>query len=88
MKVVIEIEHGRYGLPQIAPQPGARLRAVAHGRQVHISGNREGLLLLARSAVALAELEQSPEHAGFHIHLDDLYALNADGSELMLYRDE
>jgi hypothetical protein len=46
------------------------------------------LLLLARSAIALANLEQRPEHLGYHVHLDDLYGLNADGSEIALYRQE
>jgi hypothetical protein len=32
MKVEIVIEYGGSGLPVIAPEPGARLSAVAHGR--------------------------------------------------------
>jgi len=45
---------------------------------LELTGNRAGLLLLAKAALGMAE---TIRENGFHIHLDDLYGVNAGGKK-------
>jgi hypothetical protein len=83
----IEVRVGQYGLPYVEPIEGAKLSVRQHGQQFTIVGNAEGLLFLARNLVALATMRAVPGSEGYHIHLDDLYALNEDGVELILRKE-
>jgi len=49
------------------------------------TGNRAGLLLLAKAALGMAETARVD---GFHIHLDDLYDINAEGKTILIQREE
>ena len=86
-KYIIDLLYGKHGLPYVKPEPGARLLADQDGRTFTIRGNAEGLLLLARSLVALAEMKTTPENEGYHIHLDELFDINSEGIEFILRRD-
>ena len=48
-------------------------------------GNQAGLLLLAKAALGMAETIRED---GFHIHLDDLYGINAEGKSILIRREE
>ena len=88
MKITLDVEYGSHGLPILQAEAGARLTAQKHDNVFTIKGNEQGLLFLARSLVSLAKLQASPDHEGYHIHLDDLYALNDDKIEFILAKED
>ena len=51
------------------------------GNELELTGNRAGLLLLAKAALGMAETIRED---GFHIHLDDLYDINAEGKSILI----
>ena len=52
---------------------------------MELTGNRAGLLLLAKAALGMAETVRED---GFHIHLDDLYSINAEGKSILIRKEE
>ena len=62
-------------LPIFPVEPEAHLSFTTHtdGNELELTGNRAGLLLLAKATLGMAETLRG---AGFHIHLDDLYGIN------------
>src|SRR5699024_1772674 len=62
-------------LPILPVEPEAQLSFTIHadGNELELTGNRAGLLLLAKAALGMAETLRGD---GFHIHLDDLYSIN------------
>ena len=58
-------------LPILPVEPEAHLSFTIHanGNELELTGNRAGLLLLAKAALGMAETVRED---GFHIHLDDL----------------
>ena len=60
-------------LPILPLEPKAHLSFATHddGNELELTGNRAGLLLLAKAALGMAETLRGD---GFHIHLDDLYS--------------
>ena len=64
-------------LPILPVEPEAHLSFATHadGNELELTGNRAGLLLLAKAALGMAETIRED---GFHIHLDDLYGINAE----------
>ncbi|WP_437716990.1 hypothetical protein WMF45_11605 [Sorangium sp. So ce448] len=85
---VVRIEYNESGLPVLIPTPGCRLTAAKHGNSFTIKGNREGLLLLARSLIGLAQMPENEANRGYHIHLDDLYEINDQGVDVLVALDE
>lgn len=73
-------------IPIIPPRPDAHLTFAIHndGNELELTGNRAGLLLLAKAALGMAETLRED---GFHIHLDDLYALNAEGKTIIIRKE-
>ena len=65
-------------LPILPVEPEAHLSFTTHadGNELELTGNRAGLLLLAKAALGMAETLRGD---GFHIHLDDLYSINSEG---------
>ena len=61
-------------LPILPVEPEAHLSFTTHadGNELELTGNRAGLLLLAKAALGMAETLRGD---GFHIHLDDLYRM-------------
>ena len=61
-------------LPILPVEPEAHLSFTTHadGNELELTGNRAGLLLLAKAALGMAETIRED---GFHIHLDDLYGI-------------
>ena len=57
----------------------------ADGNELELTGNRAGLLLLAKAALGMAETIRED---GFHIHLDDLYGINAEGKSILIRKEE
>ena len=57
----------------------------ADGNELELTGNRAGLLLLAKAALGMAETIRED---GFHIHLDDLYGINAVGKSILIRKEE
>lgn len=68
-------------------EPEAYLSFTTHadGNELELTGNRAGLLLLAKAALGMAETARVD---GFHIHLDDLYDINAEGKTILIQREE
>lgn len=85
---VIEVKYGKYGVPYIEPIQNACLIVENKEKTYTIRGNAEGLMLLAKALVALARHSLNSATDGYHIHLDDLYELNDENIEIILYRDE
>ena len=74
-------------LPILPVEPGAHLSFTTHadGNELELTGNRTGLLLLAKAALGMAETVRED---GFHIHLDDLYGINAEGKSILIRKEE
>jgi len=74
-KANIEIEYNEKGFPIIERFGTPNLSFnLENPNELHIEGNQDGLLLLAKALLGMAEYENSDD--GFHIHLDDLYKIN------------
>lgn len=73
-KANIGIEYNENGLPIIERlgKPNFSFKLVSPN-ELHIEGNQDGLLLLAKALLGMAEYENSD---GYHVHLDDLYKIN------------
>ncbi|MFQ9250941.1 MAG: hypothetical protein ACLR29_06975 [Faecalibacterium prausnitzii] len=74
-------------LPILPVEPEAHLSFTTHadGNELELTGNRAGLLLLAKAALGMAETIRED---GFHIHLDDLYGINAEGKSILIRKEE
>lgn len=74
-------------LPILPVEQDAHLTFAIHadGDELELTGNRAGLLLLAKAALGMAETLRED---GFHIHLDDLYGINAEGKTILIRREE
>ena len=74
-------------LPILPVEPEAHLSFATHddGNELELTGNRAGLLLLAKAALGMAETVRED---GFHIHLDDLYSINAEGKSILIRKEE
>ena len=64
-------------LPILPVEPEAHLSFTTHadGNEMELTENRAVLLLLAKAAIGMAETIRED---GVHIHLDDLYCINAE----------
>ena len=69
------------GLQLVHPCAGTEGGTVRNLSRIHISG----LLLLAKAALGMAETIRED---GFHIHLDDLYSINAEGKSILIRKEE
>lgn len=74
-------------LPILPMEPEAYLSFTTHadGNELELTGNRAGLLLLAKAALRMAETIRED---GFHIHLDDLYGINAEGKSILIRKED
>ena len=74
-------------LPILPAEPGAHLTFTIHdsSNELELTGNRAGLLLLAKAVLGMAETIRED---GFHIHLDDLYGINAEGKSILIRKEE
>ena len=74
-------------LPILPVEPEAPLSFTTHadGNELELTGNRAGLLLLAKAALGMAETVRED---GFHIHLDDLYSSNSEGKSILIRKEE
>ena len=72
-------------LPILPVEPEAHLSFNIHadGNILELTGNRAGLLLLAKAALA-----ETVREDGFHIHLDDLYDINSEGKSILIRKEE
>lgn len=73
-KANIEIEYNEMGFPIIERSGKPNLSFnLENPNELYIEGNKDGLLLLAKALLGVAEYENSD---GYHVHLDDLYKIN------------
>ena len=74
-------------LPILPVEPEAHLSFTTHanGNELELTGNRAGLLLLAKAALGMAETIRED---GFHIHLDDLYSINSEEKSILIRKEE
>ena len=74
-------------LPILPVEPEVHLFFTIHanGNELELTGNRAGLLLLAKAALGMAETIRED---GYHIHLDDLYDINAGGKSILIRKEE
>ena len=78
-------------LPILPVEPEAHLSFITHadGNELELTGNRAGLLLLAKAALGIAEtLREDGFHIHLHIHLDDLYSINSEGKSILIRKEE
>lgn len=83
----LTIQWNNEHLPVLPVDPGAYLTLSIHdsGNALELTGNRAGLLLLAKAALGMAETLRGD---GFHIHLDDLYDINSEGKSILIRKEE
>lgn len=82
----IEIEYNENGFPIIERLGKPNLSFnLGMSNTLHIEGNRDGLLLLAKALLGMAEYENSD---GYHIHLDDLYKINNADKTFIISKSE
>ena len=75
-KVKIEIEYNANGLPILERLGNPYLSfRLGNPNELYIEGNQDGLLLLAKALLGMAEYENND---GYHIHLDRLYDINEE----------
>ena len=75
-KVKIEIEYNANGLPILERLGNPYLSfRLGNPNELYIEGNQDGLLLLAKALLGMAEYENND---GYHIHLDGLYDINEE----------
>ena len=69
-------------LPILPVEPEAHLSFTTHadGNELELTGNRAGLLLLAKAALGMAETLRGD---GFH-----LYGINAEGKSILIRKEE
>ena len=74
-------------LPILPVESEAHLSFNIHadGNILELTGNRAGLLLLAKAALGMAETVRED---GFHIHLDDLYDINSEGKSILIRKEK
>lgn len=74
-------------LPILQVESAANLtfRTFGDGNELVLTGNKEGLLLLAKVALGMAETHRRD---GFHIHLDNLYDINDEGKCILIRKEE
>lgn len=84
-KYSVNISYSDTGLP-IIEQREAKLTATTEGKRVKLIGDKEGLLLLAQALIGMAHFLPDEEQAGFHLHIDDLYQINEDGVDFVVYK--
>lgn len=70
-KAKIEIDYNEYGFPILERlgNPNISFR-LEDSNELIIEGNKDGLRLLAKALLGMAEYENND---GYHIHLDRLY---------------
>lgn len=74
-KAKIDIEYNENGFPVLERNGNPNLSfSLVSPNELYIEGNQDGLLLLAKALLGMAEYENSD---GYHIHIDELYN-NAD----------
>ena len=83
----LTIQRNDEQLPILPVEPEAHLSFTTHadGNELELTGNRAGLLLLAKTALGMAETVRED---GFHIHLDDLYDINSEGKRILIRKEE
>lgn len=82
----IEIEYNENGFPIIERLGMPNLSFnLGKSNTLHIEGNQDGLLLLAKALLGMAEYENSD---GYHIHLDDLYKINNADKTFIISKSE
>ena len=83
----LTIQWNNEQLPVLPVDPGAYLTFSIHnsGNALELTGNRAGLLLLAKAALGMAETARED---GFHIHLDDLYSINAEEKSILIRKED
>ena len=75
-KVKIEIEYNANGLPILERLGNPYLSfRLGNPNELYIEGNQDGLLLLAKALLGMAEYENND---GYHINLDRLYDINEE----------
>lgn len=83
----LTIQLNKEQIPILLAEPDTYLTFTIHksGNELELTGNRAGLLLLAKSALGMAETLCEDR---FHIRLDDLHAINAEVKTIIIRKDE
>lgn len=84
----ITVTYNTEGIPYIGIKSDCDLsfHVSPTGHEVEIVGNRKGLLLLARALLGMAKA--TAVTPTYHIHLDELYALNREGKSFVIRKRE
>ena len=84
-KLIIQLNDEQ--LPFLPAELNAHLTFTIHSGvdELELTDNRAGLLLLVKATLGMAEILRED---GFHIHLDDLYSINAEGKSILIRKEE
>ena len=82
----ISVSFNNSNLPYFKSEEGNYLSFdIQNEKCIEIFGNKEGLKLLEKALLGIAECERTN---GFHIHIDDLYQINKEEKEFIISRKE
>ena len=90
-EIKVTIEYNANGLPVLTPTTDCYLTVEKHDGEFTIKGNRNGLMLLARGLIGLANMDttgRGERNQGYHIHLDDLYEINDENVSIIIASDD
>ena len=83
--LTIQLNDEQLPILPVEPEVYLSFNIHADGNKLELTGNRAGLLLLAKAALGMAETVRED---GFHIHLDDLYDINSEGKRILIRKEE
>ena len=83
--LTIQLNDEQLPILPVEPEAFLSFTTQADGNELELMGNRAGLLLLAKAALGMAETIRED---GFHIHLDDLYSINAEGKSILIRKED
>ncbi len=86
-KKSISVGFNQEGLPYIPIKKNTHLtfKISENNKSIQIIGNKRGLKLIAKALLGVAETERIDD---YHIHLDDLYDINEENKEFIIYRQK
>ncbi len=86
-KKSISVSFNEEDLPYIPIKKNARLTfsISEDNKSIQIIGNKNGLRLMAKALLGMAETERTDV---YHLHIDDLYNINDEEKQFIIYKND
>ncbi len=86
-KKSVSVGYNEEDLPYIPLKNNVNLtfRISEDGKTIEIDGNKNGLRLMAKALLGMAETERTD---GYHVHIDDLYNINDEEKQFIIYKND